>query len=113
MKTKSSPATAAPVAPAAGLKRINLAGISTTAPAAKAAKTYPELPDPDGQVAALVEGAAARGHRLVLGGRLYSDSLGDPGGAGGSLEAALEANVERIVAALGPAPAAAAEPAAP
>jgi hypothetical protein len=56
MKTKSSPATAVPVAPAAGLKRINLAGIATTAPAAKAAKTYPELPDPDGQVAALVEG---------------------------------------------------------
>jgi hypothetical protein len=47
---------AAPVAPAAGLKRINLAGIATTAPAAKAAKTYPELPDPDGQVAELVEG---------------------------------------------------------
>ena len=56
MKTKTSSATAAPVAPAAGLKRINLAGIATTAPAAKAAKTYPELPDPDGQVAALVEG---------------------------------------------------------
>jgi hypothetical protein len=56
MKTKSSPASAAPVAPAAGLKRINLAGIATTAPAAKAAKSYPELPDPDGQVAALVEG---------------------------------------------------------
>ena len=56
MKTKTSSATAAPVAPAAGLKRINLAGIATTAPAAKAAKTYPELPDPDGQVASLVEG---------------------------------------------------------
>ena len=56
MKTKSSTTTAAPVAPAAGLKRINLAGIATTAPAAKAAKTYPELPDPDGQVASLVEG---------------------------------------------------------
>jgi len=56
MKTKSSTATAAPVTPAAGLKRINLAGIATTAPAAKAAKSYPELPDPDGQVASLVEG---------------------------------------------------------
>ena len=56
MKTKTSPASAAPVTPVAGLKRINLAGIATTAPAAKAAKTYPELPDPDGPVAALVEG---------------------------------------------------------
>jgi hypothetical protein len=64
MKTKTSPATAAPVAPAAGLKRINLAGIATTAPAAKAAKTYPELPDPDGQVAALVEGILEKSEQL-------------------------------------------------
>ena len=62
MKTKKSQSTtttqstpAAPVAPAAGLKRFNLAGIATSAPAAKAAKVYPVLPDPDGQVAALVE----------------------------------------------------------
>ena len=64
MKTKSSPATAAPVAPAAGLKRINLAGIATTAPAAKAAKTYPELPDPDGQVAMLVEGILEKSEQV-------------------------------------------------
>jgi hypothetical protein len=64
MKTKSSPATAAPVAPAAGLKRINLAGIATKAPAAKAAKTYHELPDPDGQVAALVEGILEKTEQL-------------------------------------------------
>jgi manganese/zinc/iron transport system substrate-binding protein len=67
----------------------------------------------DRTVAALVEGAAARGHRLALGGRLYSDSLGEPGSDGESLEAALTANVERIVAALGPEPSALAEPAAP
>jgi hypothetical protein len=64
MKTKSSPASAAPVAPAAGLKRINLAGIATKAPAAKAAKTYPELPDPDGQVAELVEGILEKSEQL-------------------------------------------------
>jgi len=64
MKTKSSPATAAPVAPAAGLKRINLTGIATKAPAAKAAKTYPELPDPDGQVAMLVEGILEKSEHL-------------------------------------------------
>ncbi|MFM7135820.1 MAG: metal ABC transporter solute-binding protein, Zn/Mn family [Planctomycetota bacterium] len=61
----------------------------------------------DRNVAALVEGAAARGHRLALGGRLYSDSLGEPGSDGESLAAALEANVARIVAALAPAPEAA------
>ncbi len=64
MKTKSSTVTAAPVAPAAGLKQINLARIATTAPAAKAAKTYPELPDPDGQVAALVEGILEKSEQL-------------------------------------------------
>jgi manganese/zinc/iron transport system substrate-binding protein len=56
----------------------------------------------DRNVAAVIEGAAARGQRLVLGGRLYSDSLGEPGGDGESLEAALEANAGRIVAALMP-----------
>jgi len=64
MKTKSAAATAAPVAPAAGLKRINLAGIATKAPAARAAKTYPELPDPDGQVAALVGGILEKSEQL-------------------------------------------------
>ncbi|MFM9023908.1 MAG: metal ABC transporter solute-binding protein, Zn/Mn family [Planctomycetaceae bacterium] len=60
----------------------------------------------DRNVAALVEGAAARGHAVSLGGRLYSDSLGGPGSGAETLEAALEANVAAIVAALG-APAAA------
>jgi hypothetical protein len=65
MKTKpTAAATAAPVAPAAGLKRINLAGISTKAPAAKAAKTYPLLPDSDGQVAALVNGIVEKAEQL-------------------------------------------------
>jgi manganese/zinc/iron transport system substrate-binding protein len=54
----------------------------------------------DRNVAALVEGAAARGHAVALGGRLYSDSLGGPASGGDSLEAAMEANVETIVKAL-------------
>ena len=58
----------------------------------------------DRNVTALIEGAAARGHRLALGGRLYSDSLGQSGGDGETLEAALEANVARIVAGLAPGP---------
>lgn len=62
----------------------------------------------DRNVQALIEGAAARGHRLGLGGRLYSDSLGEPGSAGDSLAGALETNVAGIVAALGPEPEAAA-----
>jgi manganese/zinc/iron transport system substrate-binding protein len=60
----------------------------------------------DRNIAAVVEGAAARGHRVVLGGRLHSDSLGDPASGADSLEAALSANVETIVKALttGPRP---------
>jgi manganese/zinc/iron transport system substrate-binding protein len=54
----------------------------------------------DRNVAALVEGAAARGRRLSLGGRLYSDSLGGDGHAADTLEAALLANTGAIVAAL-------------
>lgn len=61
----------------------------------------------DRNVQALVEGTAARGHRLALGTRLYSDSLGGPGSAGETLEAALEANVAGIVAALAAEPEAA------
>jgi manganese/zinc/iron transport system substrate-binding protein len=61
----------------------------------------------DRNVTALIEGAAARGHRLTLGGRLYSDSLGEPGSDGDSLEAALQTNVARIVAGLAPGPEAA------
>ena len=54
MKTQAK-VMAAPAAPAAGIKRVNLAGIATKSPAAKTAKAYPVLPDPDGQAAALVE----------------------------------------------------------
>ena len=67
MKTKSKPAaasTAAPSAPAAGLKRINLAGIATKSAATKTAKAYPLLPDPDGQVATLVEGILEKSEQL-------------------------------------------------
>jgi len=55
MKTQAK-VMAAPAAPAGGIKRVNLAGIATKSPAAKTAKAYPVLPDPDGQAAALVEG---------------------------------------------------------
>jgi hypothetical protein len=54
----------------------------------------------DRNVEALREGAQARGHTLALGGRLYSDSLGVPGSDADTLEKALRANVETIVAAL-------------
>lgn len=56
----------------------------------------------DRNVQAVIEGAAAQGHTLELGGRLYSDSLGDTSSGHDTLEAALLANVETIVSALAP-----------
>ena len=54
----------------------------------------------DRNVTALIEGAAARGHSVRLGGRLYSDALGPAGGGGDTLERALLANVDTIIGAL-------------
>ena len=56
----------------------------------------------DRSVAALVEGARARGHEVAIGGRLYSDSLGGPGSGAETLAGAVAANVEAIVTALAP-----------
>ena len=54
----------------------------------------------DRSVAALIEGARARGRTVSIGGRLYSDSLGAPGSGAETLAGALAANVEAIVTAL-------------
>ena len=59
-KTKTETAVAAaPAAPApkeqtAGLKKFNLAGIAAKPATGKPVKSYPVMPDPDGQVAELV-----------------------------------------------------------
>jgi hypothetical protein len=50
----AAPIAAAPPAPAAGLRKVSLAGFAVQTPAGKSAKSYPLLPDPDGQVAELV-----------------------------------------------------------
>lgn len=55
----------------------------------------------DRTMTALKQGAAARGHDVRVGGRLYSDALGEPGSNAETLEAALRANVAAIVAGLG------------
>ena len=55
----------------------------------------------DRNVTALREGARARGHIVRLGGRLYSDALGGPESGAATLEAALRANVDVLVAGLG------------
>jgi manganese/zinc/iron transport system substrate-binding protein len=55
----------------------------------------------DRNVLALVEGAAARGHRVVVGGALFSDAMGDPGTYEGTYVGMIDHNVTTIVRALG------------
>lgn len=52
-------------------------------------------------VKALVEGAAARGHAVAIGGELFSDSMGRPGTVEGSYLGMIDHNVTVIARALG------------
>lgn len=52
-------------------------------------------------VQALVDGAAARGHRVLIGGQLYSDAMGAPGTYEGTYIGMIDHNVTTIARALG------------
>lgn len=62
---------------------------------------FTETSVPDRAVRALVEGVAARGHRVVLGGTLFSDSMGRPGTYRGTYEGMMDHNITTISRALG------------
>ena len=55
----------------------------------------------DRNVRALIEGAAAQGHEVVIGGELYSDAMGDPGSYEGTYIGMLDHNATTIARALG------------
>jgi len=55
----------------------------------------------DRNVRALIEGAAARGHEVVIGGSLYSDAMGAPGTYEGTYVGMIDNNVTTIARALG------------
>jgi len=55
----------------------------------------------DRNVRALVEGAAARGHEVRIGGELYSDAMGPEGSYEGTWLGMLDHNVSQIALALG------------
>jgi manganese/zinc/iron transport system substrate-binding protein len=83
----------------AGLKRIEeLVRLVATR---KIKAVFFESSVPDRNVRALVEGAAAAGHTLAIGGELYSDALGAPGTYEGTLIGMLDHNVTTIARALG------------
>jgi manganese/zinc/iron transport system substrate-binding protein len=62
---------------------------------------FTETSVPDRAVLALIEGARARGHRVALGGALFSDAMGRPGTYEGTYEGMLDHNITTIVRALG------------
>ncbi len=55
----------------------------------------------DRNVRALIEGAAARGHEVTIGGTLYSDAMGQPGTYEGTYIGMIDHNVTTIARALG------------
>lgn len=56
---------------------------------------------PERNVRALVEGAAARGHEVRIGGSLFSDAMGDPGTYEGTYIGMIDHNVTIIARGLG------------
>jgi len=82
----------------------NLAGIESlvrTLVERRVPAVFAETSVPDRAVRALIEGAAARGHRVALGGNLFSDAMGRPGTYLGTYEGMIDHNVTTIVRALG------------
>lgn len=55
----------------------------------------------DRNIRALIEGAAARGHEVVIGGELFSDAMGAPGTYEGTYLGMIDHNVTTIARALG------------
>jgi manganese/zinc/iron transport system substrate-binding protein len=83
----------------AGLKDINrLVGILV---ARRIPAVFVETSVSDKNVKALIEGAASRGHRVIIGGELFSDAMGAPGTYEGTYEGMIDHNVTVITRALG------------
>jgi len=56
---------------------------------------------PRKSIEALIEGARARGHTVVIGGELFSDAMGSPGSWEGTVPGMIDHNITTIVRALG------------
>jgi manganese/zinc/iron transport system substrate-binding protein len=83
----------------AGLKQIET--LVDTIVAKKIRAIFVESSVSDRNVRALIEGAAAKGHEVVIGGELYSDAMGAPGTYEGTYIGMLDHNVTVITRALG------------
>jgi manganese/zinc/iron transport system substrate-binding protein len=83
----------------AGLKDINR--IVETLVSRKIPAVFVETSVSDKNVKALIEGAAARGHRVVIGGSLFSDAMGNPGTYEGTYIGMIDHNATVVSRALG------------
>ena len=68
--------------------------------ARKVPAVFVESSVPRKTIEALIEGAASRGHALVIGGELFSDAMGAPGTPQGTYLGMVRHNVEAIAGAL-------------
>jgi manganese/zinc/iron transport system substrate-binding protein len=83
----------------AGLKDINrLVGLLVDR---RIPAVFVETSVSDKNVKALIEGAAAHGHRVIIGGELFSDAMGAAGTYEGTYEGMIDHNVTVIARALG------------
>jgi manganese/zinc/iron transport system substrate-binding protein len=83
----------------AGLKDINrLVGILVDR---RIPAVFVETSVSDKNVKALIEGAAAQGHPVIIGGELFSDAMGPAGTYEGTYEGMIDHNVTVITRALG------------
>ena len=83
----------------AGLKDINR--LVDTLVDRRIPAVFVETSVSDKNVKALIEGAASRGHKVIIGGELFSDAMGPPGTYEGTYEGMIDHNVTVITRALG------------
>lgn len=83
----------------AGIRRIE--GLVDTLVQRRIAAVFVETTVSTRNVRALIEGAAAQGHKVRIGGALYSDAMGAKGGYTGTYLGMFDHNVTTIVRALG------------
>jgi manganese/zinc/iron transport system substrate-binding protein len=83
----------------AGLRRVE--ELVNTIVDRKISAVFVESSVPERNVRALIEGAAARGQDVTIGGTLYSDAMGDPGTYEGTYIGMIDHNATLITRALG------------
>lgn len=86
----------------AGLNRIR--DLVDTLVDRKIGAVFVETSVSDRNMQALIEGAAARGHKVEIGGELFSDAMGEPGTYEGTYPGMIDHNVTTIARALGGTP---------